>query len=373
MQQTEDGCQTRRGNGGVVRHINIPIFVPHLGCPHDCAFCNQKQITTVQDAPTAARVRQTIEESLATVPPGAEVQVAFFGGSFTGISLELQRELLASVQPYLRSGHVQGIRLSTRPDYIDQPRLDLLRAYGVQAIELGVQSMNDRVLQQNQRGHTAQQVREASRLIQGAGFSLGLQMMVGLDGATVRDEEETAEELIRLHPDTVRIYPTIVLPGTELMRRYQQGTYRPMALEPCVALCARLVERFSAHGISIIRLGLQATETICETGELIGPYHSSFGELVYIRQMRDKIVALVETVPEQTVWLRVHPKDISRAVGNRRETVRYCQERYGKSLVFVQGAGQPRGQVSLYLPKKEELAHKMPHKQKESQKSKKRG
>lgn len=330
-----------------VRHVNIPIFVPHLGCPHDCAFCNQKQITAVQDAPTAEQVRQTIEESLATVPPGAEVQVAFFGGSFTGIALELQRELLAAAQPYLNSGRVQSIRLSTRPDYIDQPRLDVLRAYGVHAIELGVQSMNDRVLQKNRRGHTAQQVREASRLIQQNGFSLGLQMMVGLDGATIQDEEETAEKLIRLHPDTVRIYPTIVLPGTELMRRYQRGTYRPMALEPCVALCARLVDRFAANHIAVIRLGLQATETICETGELIGPYHSSFGELVYIRQMRDKIEALVETVPEQTVRLRVHPKDISRAVGNRRETVRYCKERYGKELVFVQDSSQTRGQVQL--------------------------
>ncbi len=330
-----------------VRHVNIPIFVPHLGCPHDCAFCNQKEITAVQDAPTAAQVRQTIEESLATVPPGAEVQVAFFGGSFTGIALELQRELLAAVQPYLRSGRVKSIRLSTRPDYIDQPRLDLLRAYGVQAIELGVQSMNDRVLQQNRRGHTAQQVREASRLIRGGGFSLGLQMMVGLDGATIQDEEETAEELIRLRPDTVRIYPTIVLPGTELMRRYQQGSYQPMALEPCVALCARLVERFVQHHIAVIRLGLQATETICETGALIGPYHSSFGELVYIRQMRDKIEMLVKSVPGETAWLRVHPKDISRAVGNRRATVRYCKERYGVELKFVQDPFQPRGQVQM--------------------------
>lgn len=330
-----------------MRHYNIPIFVPHHGCPHDCAFCNQKQITATQAEPDAAQTEQIIETALSTIPQDSEVEVAFFGGSFTGIPVETQRALLETVQPYWQSGRVRGIRLSTRPDYIKEEILQMLREYHVTSIELGVQSMRDEVLQKNARGHTAQQVREASRLIRQAGFSLGLQMMVGLDGSTEADERYTAQELISLKPDTVRIYPTIVLPDTELMRRYEAGEYQPLELEACVTLCAKLVDMFEENHMQIIRLGLQSTELIHETGNLVGPYHSSFGELVYIRQFRDKIEALVKDVPGKTVCLRVNPKDISRAVGNRKSTLHYFAETYHKTLRFCQDKQQERGAVTL--------------------------
>ena len=330
-----------------MRHYNIPIFVPHRGCPHDCAFCNQKQITAVQEETDAAQTKQIIETALATIPPEGEVEVAFFGGSFTGIPVRTQRALLETVQPYLKMGRVQGIRLSTRPDYINEEILHMLQEYHVTSIELGVQSMRDSVLQKNGRGHTAQQVKTASCLIQDMKFSLGLQMMVGLDSSTEADEIYTAREIIALQPDTVRIYPTIVLPGTELMRRYQAGEYQPVDLEPCVALCATLVDMFEQNHIQIIRLGLQSTELIQETGDLVGPYHSSFGELVYIRRFRDKIEMLVKDTPEETVYLRVHPKDISRAVGNQKSTLRYFTEAYHKTLCFHQDEQQKRGSVTF--------------------------
>lgn len=331
-----------------MRHYNIPVFVPHRGCPYDCAFCNQKQITAVQAEPDAGQTKQIIEQALATIPRGGEVEVAFFGGSFTGIPIETQRALLEIVQPYRETGRVQGIRLSTRPDYINEEILQMLREYHVTSIELGVQSMCDAVLQRNGRGHTAQQVRTASRLIQNMGFSLGLQMMVGLDGAMEADEIYTAQEIIALQPVTVRIYPTIVLPGTELMRRYQAGKYQPLELEPCVALCAKLAELFEANHIKIIRLGLQSTELIQETGDLVGPYHSSFGELVYIRRFRDKIEMLVQDVPDETVYLHVHPKDISRAVGNKKSTLQYFAKVYHKTLRFCQNEQQKRGTVAIF-------------------------
>lgn len=331
-----------------MRHYNIPIFVPHRGCPHDCAFCNQKQITAAQTEPDAVQTKQIVETALATIPQDSEVEVAFFGGSFTGIPIETQRALLEAVQPYREMGRVQGIRLSTRPDYINEEILHMLREYHVTSIELGVQSMRDAVLQKNGRGHTAQQVHIASRLIQKMGFSLGLQMMVGLDGSTEADEIYTAQEIAALKPDTVRIYPTIVLPQTELMRRYELGIYRPMELEPCVALCAKLAELFETNHIKIIRMGLQSTELIQETGDLVGPYHSSFGELVYIRKFRDKIETLVKDVQEKTVYLRVHPKDISRAVGNRKSTLQYFAEVYHKTLCFHQDDWQTRGTVKIF-------------------------
>lgn len=330
-----------------MRHYNIPIFVPHRGCPHDCAFCNQKQITAVQEEPDAAQTKQIIETALATIPPEGKVEVAFFGGSFTGIPVRTQRTLLETVQPYLKMGRVQGIRLSTRPDYINEEILHMLQEYHVTSIELGVQSMRDSVLQKNGRGHTAQQVKTASCLIQDMKFSLGLQMMVGLDSSTEADEIYTAREIISLQPDTVRIYPTIVLPGTELMRRYEAGEYQPVDLEPCVALCATLVDMFEQNHIQIIRLGLQSTELIQETGDLVGPYHSSFGELVYIRRFRDKIEMLVKDIPDETVYLRVHPKDISRAVGNQKSTLHYFTEAYHKTLCFRQDEQQKRGSVTF--------------------------
>lgn len=340
-----------------MRHYNIPIFVPHRGCPHDCAFCNQKQITAVQEETDAAQTKQIIETALATIPPEGEVEVAFFGGSFTGIPVRTQRALLETVQPYLKMGRVQGIRLSTRPDYINEEILHMLQEYHVTSIELGVQSMRDSVLQKNGRGHTAQQVKTASCLIQDMKFSLGLQMMVGLDSSTEADEIYTAREIIALQPDTVRIYPTIVLPGTELMRRYKAGEYQPVDLEPCVALCATLVDMFEQNHIQIIRLGLQSTELIQETGDLVGPYHSSFGELVYIRRFRDKIEMLVKDTPEETVYLRVHPKDISRAVGNQKSTLRYFTEAYHKTLCFHQDEQQKRGSVT-FLKKYEKSVDK---------------
>ena len=220
-----------------MKHANIALFIPHNGCPHQCSFCNQVRITGMQKQPSPQDVISavtTARESLGERLHKAEI--AFFGGSFTAVEPNYMRSLLETASTFVKSGTVAGIRISTRPDALEAPVLDLLKRKGVTAIELGAQSMDDSVLAMNGRGHTAQQVREASRRIRDNGFSLGLQMMTGLYGSSAKQDRQTAEELAQLRPDTMRIYPTVVMEGTRLAELYQQGLYHPMELDEACAV-----------------------------------------------------------------------------------------------------------------------------------------
>lgn len=240
----------------------IPIFVPHLGCPNDCVFCNQKSISGQTKQVTKEDVKNTIENHLKYVKENSIVEVAFFGGSFTGIEKEKQIELLSTAYEYIKNKKVQSIRISTRPDYISRDVLKTLKKYKVKTIELGVQSANDYILKKAERGHTFEDVKKASKMIRFYGFNLGHQMMVGLPESTHLDEINTAKQLIKLKPKMVRIYPVLVIKGTKLEKDYNEGKYKALTVVQAVETCKELVKLFAKKKIEVIRIGLQPTDVI---------------------------------------------------------------------------------------------------------------
>lgn len=281
------------------KSLVIPLFIPHEGCPHQCIFCNQHQISGQGGRLLDAQgVGSSIRDWLARTRPEhrRRVQVAFYGGNFTGLEEARQRELLAAVQPFLKQGLVQEIRLSTRPDYIDPPRLELLRRYGVRTVELGVQSCDDRLLQMAGRGHATADTRRAGDLLKAAGFCLGMQLLIGLPGETCVSLRRTLATVIDLRPSFVRLYPLLVLRGSGLARMYHQGGYRPLRLDRAVVLAAFLKKRFDDAGITVVRMGLQPGPEL-EDALVAGPYHPAFGELVQSRLMLRQIRRLLAGVP----------------------------------------------------------------------------
>jgi len=290
----------------------IPIFIPHEGCPHSCIFCNQHAISGTGDEPvTAASVTLEIEKWLKrfSPAPGGEVQLAFYGGSFTGLARERQLNLLGAVTPYLKTGKVHHIRLSTRPDYIDQQRIDVLKAHQVQVVELGVQSMDNRVLGLAGRGHTREDVITAVKLLKANSIQVGMQLMLGLPGQNFSSLRKTVEQTLSLQPDCVRIYPVLVVAGSALAKAYHGGFYTPLSLSRAVLQAAYMKKRFAQNRIRVIRMGLQPAESLTQTF-IAGPYHPSFGEMVLSRLMLKQVRQLLARHPD-TVNLLIHPKDIS--------------------------------------------------------------
>lgn len=329
-----------------MKYYNIPIFVPHYGCPFDCVFCNQKHITGEHEKVDAARVKSIIEGHLKTLPEnGRIIEAAFFGGSFTAIDASLQEELLSAAQPYLSDGRIDGIRLSTRPDFIDDEILERLVRYGVTTIELGVQSMDDEVLRRAGRGHKACDVADAVRVIRKYPVKLGLQMMTGLPGDSGEQSRETARRIIEFKPDCVRIYPTLVIRDTALERLYSRGEYEPQSLDDAVSLAAELLCKFRENNIDVIRVGLAATEEISPGGALVaGPYHSAFGELAEGEIFYKRMCELIGNA--KSVCFAVNPRDISKAVGNsRRNVMRLAQS--GILAAFIQDKDVSLGEISL--------------------------
>lgn len=302
-----------------MRKGNISIFVPHNGCPQQCAFCNQKTITGQQSQPTPADVKKAVETALKR--RGYEYEIAFFGGSFTAIDRAYMTELLDAAYPYVQSGSVKGIRISTRPDAIDEEILSLLKEKGVTAIELGAQSMDNEVLAANRRGHTAQDVADAAALIRQYGFELGLQMMTGLYKDTDEKALQTANKIIALHPDTVRIYPTVVLKGTYLEELVEKKLYRPPTVDDAAALCTRLVPLFEKAGIKILRLGLHASEEI-KKNMVAGAYHEAFGEIVQSRFLLNRVLAC----PPGNYEILVNPRLVSKLKGQQKRNVYFLME-----------------------------------------------
>ena len=305
-----------------MRKYNIPIFVPHKGCPYDCVFCNQRRITGHITPTTPDEVTEIIERHLLTIPTvGASVEAAFFGGSFTGIPIEEQNALMERVEPYISSGRISGIRMSTRPDYIDKDILDNLKRHHVTMIELGVQSMSDEVLKAANRGHTAHQAEIAARLIKDCGIGLGLQMMTGLPGDTPEISKYTAERIISLAPDCVRIYPTLVIKDTYLEKLYRSGKYTPQTVEQAAQLAGELIRMFEAADIDVIRVGLQPTEEISSGASVVaGPFHPAFGELaegeIYYRLASEQL----EGIKDDAV-IYVNPSEISKMTGNKKRNI----------------------------------------------------
>jgi histone acetyltransferase (RNA polymerase elongator complex component) len=265
----------------------IPIFISHQGCPHRCIFCDQFTIagSAENSQPASGTTVRTIIEQWLNRPRKEDkesVQVAFYGGSFTGISVKRQEELLGAVKPYIDDGRVNAVRISTRPDYIDDSVLALLLAHSVSIVELGLQSLDQGVLDCSARGHTALQSENAMRLLRERGFTVGAQLMCGLPGDSTGKLMATARRVAALAPDFVRIYPALVISGSGLEELYRANAYRPLSLSKAIALVSRMKRIFVQHDIKVVRMGLQPSQEL-EARVLAGPYHPAFGELVNSR------------------------------------------------------------------------------------------
>ncbi len=330
------------------RNSIIPVFVPHLGCPNDCVFCNQRRISGHIEPATAQTVKNAIEEAAALTPKGTKRQLAFYGGSFTAIPEARQIELFEAAQPYLNDGTISSIRLSTRPDAIDAAVLKRLEKYGVEVVELGAQSMCDRVLSLSGRGHDSKAVEDASRLIKAAGFKLILQMMTGLPGDTDESCIETAKKIIALEPDGVRIYPTVIVRDTVLCDLWCAGSYREHTVEDAVRVCAKIVPMFEAAGIPIIRMGLNPTEDLSGGDALGGAYHPALGELVHSRIMLQKARELLAgTPPQSRVTLGVNRSDVSKMVGQHRCNVKALTREFSLRELKIREASVKSGEISI--------------------------
>lgn len=305
------------------KFVNIPIFVPHKGCPNDCSFCNQRKITGASDTMTPHLAEEIIEKHLLTVDRNtSHVQIAFFGGSFTGISRNEQKELLEVASRYVLSGQVDGVRISTRPDYINREILEFLKEYGVKTIELGVQSMIDKVLVANDRGHSAKTAEDASFLIKEYGFELGLQMMTGLYSDDYKGAIRTAKKIIELKPSCVRIYPTLTIKDTKLEKLYNEGRYVPMTLDETVSLCAELLEMFEEAEISVLRVGLLGTDNINEKADVVaGPFHQAIGELAESEKFYNLALRKIFECGKKQIKIYVNPRYISTAIGHRKKNI----------------------------------------------------
>lgn len=292
------------------KHAIIPIFIPHRGCPNDCVFCNQRKITARQDTVTPETARQTMETWLTTLDGVETVEVAFFGGSFTGIPMEEQSAFLALAKEYKDAGRIHQIHLSTRPDYINREILDNLKKYSVDVIELGVQSLDDQVLAAAGRGHDADAVYQAAEMIKNYGFTLGIQLMVGLPGSSLEAEIYSAKETVKIGPQIARLYPTVVLPETELYAMYQSGFYVPMAEEDAVHRTKEIYKILHDAGINIIRVGLKSSDIMTDSasGGAANTFHPAFRQLVEGEIAREKLEEQVNSLypgindPHDDLW-----------------------------------------------------------------------
>ena len=298
------------------KHRVIPIFIPQKACPFRCAYCNQFAIAGQDHILSPEEVDGIIQQHLATIPEGSHIRIAFFGGSFTGMSIEEQNQYMDIAFPYVKNGTVDGIQLSTRPDYITPEILENLLRYGVSLIELGAQSLDDEVLQAAYRGHTVQQVQEASAMIRQHGFELGLQMMIGLPGDTKEKSLHTAQLIADFGATCTRIYPTLVVPHTRLATDYAEGRYQPLALEEAVDWCKDLYLFFQEKDITVLRMGLHPSEGLLSgSGYLAGPFHVSFKELVMSAIWHDRILELLQGNPQAEAIIKVPAGEINYAVG----------------------------------------------------------
>lgn len=337
----------------------IPIFVPHLGCPNDCVFCNQRSISGKTKQVSGEDVKKIIHEYLETFKnEDATKEVAFFGGSFTGIEEEKQEELLKAAHEYVESGDIDSIRISTRPDYINKEILKRLKKYKVKTIELGVQSSNDYILSIARRGHTFEDVKKASKLIKRYGFDLGHQMMVGLPDSTKLDELNTAKDLAKLKPKMMRIYPVLVIKNTKLAEMYQSGEYVPVPLEQAIETCKELYYFFEKKHINIIRMGLQNTDLISnpenlESEVLAGPYHEAFGQLVESRIWYDSIVNKIKqfNVKVKEVEIELNPRDVNHVIGHKKENIQKLKDFYDVDIKIVQNEKKMPGKFDLKILK----------------------
>lgn len=323
-----------------MKTLIIPIFVVYKGCPNRCVYCNERITAGLHpDRITRDRFRMIVDAHLAgTIRDYGKVQVAFYGGNFTGMNMEYQEELLQFAEEYIAGGVVDSVRISTRPDYIDEARLSLLNAHHVRTVEIGAQSLIDTVLERSRRGHSADQVRQAVSLLKAHGCETGIHLMAGLPGDSDEGFRYTVEETIRLEPDMVRIHPTVVLKDTALSISCQAGDYRPLSMEDAVGLCKYALVRFKQEGISVIRIGLQTTSDMEIEGNIVaGPHHPAFRSLVEGALFLDMTVHLLARggLTEGTVEFIVSPRDESRFRGMRNGNIAFLRDRYPRLSISL--------------------------------------
>lgn len=276
----------------------VPIFIPHQGCGHDCIFCNQKEISGRDQL---VDIEKDIEEYLGYFNNKGDIELAFYGGSFTGIGMDKMNEYIGQVIPYIHSNKIQTIRLSTRPDYIDEKTLEFLRDNYVSTIELGVQSTDQEVLDLNERGTSVGEIKKSAELIKKSGFNLGLQMMTGMYGSTKKKDLQTAFEISRLNPDFVRIYPTMVVPNTRLYSLYEEGEYIPQSLDATIDNLINIVGLFESKSIDIIRIGLYSNG---KDQNFIGPFHPALKQLVYTKLYGLMIKDIIKDMDKGPIEIR---------------------------------------------------------------------
>ncbi len=317
------------------RRITIPVFIPHTGCPHCCIFCNQWRVTGISAQPDRAAVEGTIRKYLSALSPSVErVELAFFGGSFTGIDPDLQEMYLSWIRPYIKSGAINSIRISTRPDYINSSILALLKEYSVETIELGVQSFDDGVLAASGRGHTSGDSVRAVELIKGEGFRAGIQLLPGLPDDTAEKSMRSAGITVSLKPDDVRIYPAVVLKDTGLEKLYNSGEYTPLTIDEAVELCSVMYRMFYESGINVIRMGLHPMDlNDTDTPVIAGPYHPAMGFMIKSRYRRGILDELFtarqgEFSPGGRVDLLLPEKNREEYIGMNRGNISFLKEKF---------------------------------------------
>ena len=319
-----------------MKHYNIPIFLPELACPFRCVYCNQFSITGKQKLPDIQTVKDTIDKYLTTFKEDDRfVEVAFFGGNFTGLPEKIQDDLMRIVQPYLEKGLVDGIRCSTRPDYIDEKRVKILKTMGMRNIELGAQTTNDMILRKCGRGHSFEDIKNASQIIVNEGVTLGLQMMLGLPFDSFENDMQTARDIVRLGAKETRIYPCIVVKDTELERLYKNDEYFPLSLDDAVEQSATLYEFFTENDVKVLRIGLHTSEDLNGDAFVAGPYHKNFAEMVLSRVWGRKFDKINEKSNE--IIIEVPENELNHAIGYKGENKLKLLERY-KHVVISTGA-----------------------------------
>ncbi|MEE9164933.1 MAG: radical SAM protein [Nitrospinota bacterium] len=332
----------------------IPIFIPNYGCPNKCIYCDQNISIGQQSLPSSNDVASIVDEYLKTASfrskPCRYTQVAFYGGTFTGLPLNTQEKYLKTITPFLKSKKVHSVRLSTRPDYINQQNLDLLKSFSVKTIELGVQSMDNEVLKLSQRGYTARKVEDAASLIKENDLELGIQLMPGLPGDTENKIIKTSEQVCKIKPHFLRIYPTVVIKNTLLEKLYLKGEYATLSLKQAISICKKMLLLFQYNHIPVIRMGLQPTETLLKPGTIVaGPFHSAFRELVLSSILYDRLfVSIKKNLKSETFTVFVHPSELSTFMGNKKENVKKLKKEFpGFDIRFRQDERVQHGKFEL--------------------------
>jgi histone acetyltransferase (RNA polymerase elongator complex component) len=337
----------------VKRYFIIPIFIPHQGCPHRCIFCQQETITNLSENVAAPdQIRNTIDLAIKSKHflNQRPKQVAFYGGTFTSLPTTSMKKMLGAVRPYMEKGIIQSVRVSTRPDSLSEDKLDILDSFGVSTVELGVQSMNNKVLLLSNRGHMSHDTINAVKLLKKGGFNVGIQLMPGLPGDSKEVFMETIDDVVGLEPDMARLYPTLVIRGTGLAQWYKQGKYTPMGLNDMVNLCKEACIRLESSGIPVIRIGLMSSPSLLKRGEIIaGPWHPSLGFLVRSAIHLEKLRPYLPTIGKgENIILRAPHEEIPLVVGYKKSGIRHIEATTGALVeAIIPDDSIPSGKISV--------------------------